>query len=88
MFIVEWNDFEGNQHQREFDTLEDAQLEAAYLETKYGERIAPQETLLKIAKALGVHLRDLADNSWLEEFEQQHPDANERANAVLQILRP
>ena len=35
MFIVEWNDFEGNQHQREFDTLEDAQLEAAYLETKY-----------------------------------------------------
>jgi hypothetical protein len=35
VFIVEWNDFEGNQHQREFDTLEDAQLEAAYLETKY-----------------------------------------------------
>ena len=35
MFIVERNDFEGNQHQREFDTLEDAQLEAAYLETKY-----------------------------------------------------
>ena len=48
-----------------------------------GERIAPQETLLKIAKALGVHLRDLADNSWLEEFEQQHPDANERANRGL-----
>ena len=39
-----------------------------------------QETLLKIAKALGVHLRDLSDDSWLEEFEQQHPDANERAN--------
>lgn len=36
-----------------------------------GERIAPQETLLKIAKALGVHLRDLADNSWLEEIDQQ-----------------
>lgn len=35
MFIVEWNDHEGNQRQREFDTLEDAQLEAAYLETKY-----------------------------------------------------
>ena len=35
MFIVEWNDYEGNQQQREFDTLEDAQLEAAYLETKY-----------------------------------------------------
>lgn len=30
-----------------------------------------QETLLKIAKALGVHLRDLVDNSWLEELDQQ-----------------
>jgi len=30
-----------------------------------------QETLLKIAKALGVHLRDLVDSSWLEEFDQQ-----------------
>lgn len=35
MFIVEWNDHEGNQHQREFDTKEDAQLEAASLEEKY-----------------------------------------------------
>lgn len=35
MFIVEWNDFERNQHQREFDTLEDAQLEAAYLEEQF-----------------------------------------------------
>ena len=35
MLIVEWNDHEGNQRQREFDTLEDAQAEAAYLETKY-----------------------------------------------------
>lgn len=35
MYIVEWNDFEGNQHQREFDTLEDARLEAASLEEKY-----------------------------------------------------
>lgn len=46
-----------------------------------------QKTLLKIAKALGVHLRDLADNSWLEEFEQQHPDANERANRGLAVIR-
>ena len=23
MFIVEWNDYEGNQQQREFDTLEE-----------------------------------------------------------------
>lgn len=30
-----------------------------------------QKTLLKIAKALGVHLRDLADNSWLEEIDQK-----------------
>lgn len=35
MFIVEWNDHEGNQRQRTFETLEDAQLEAAYLEEKY-----------------------------------------------------
>lgn len=35
MFIVEWNDHEGNQQQRTFDTKEDAELEAAYLETKY-----------------------------------------------------
>lgn len=35
MFIVEWNDFEGNLNQRMFDSLEDAQLEAAYLETKF-----------------------------------------------------
>ena len=35
MFIVEWNDHKGNQQQRTFETLEDAQLEAAYLETKY-----------------------------------------------------
>ena len=35
MFIVEWNDFEGNQHQREFDTLEDVQLEAASLEEQF-----------------------------------------------------
>lgn len=30
-----------------------------------------QKTLLKIAKALGVHLRDLSDDSWLEEIDQQ-----------------
>ena len=32
------------------------------------------ETQVKIAKALGVHLRDLADTSAWEEFDQQHPD--------------
>lgn len=35
MYIVEWCDHTGQLNQREFDTLEDAQLEAAYLETKY-----------------------------------------------------
>lgn len=45
-----------------------------------------QETLLKIAKALGVHLRDLSDNSWLEEFDRQHPDAIERAKRGLAVI--
>ena len=35
MFIVEWTDFEGNLNQREFDTLDDARLEAASLEEKF-----------------------------------------------------
>lgn len=44
-----------------------------------GERIAPQSNLIKIAKALGVHLRDLADTSIWEEFDKQHPDMGENA---------
>ena len=35
MFIVEWTDHEGNLNRRTFDTLEDAQLEAASLEEQY-----------------------------------------------------
>lgn len=35
-----------------------------------GERIAPQDNLVKIAKALSVHLRDLADTSIWEEFDK------------------
>lgn len=35
MYRVEWDDFEGNAHERIFETLEDAKLEAANLETKY-----------------------------------------------------
>lgn len=46
-----------------------------------------QETLLKIAKALGVHLRDLSDNSWLEELDQQHPDAEEQTARGLAVIR-
>lgn len=47
------------------------------------------ETLLKIAKALDVHLRDLADNSWLEEIDRQYPTAGEeyaRYKAVNKYL--
>lgn len=39
-----------------------------------GDRIAPQESLTKIAKALGVHLRDLADTSMWEEFDKEYPN--------------
>jgi len=48
-----------------------------------------QKTLLKIAKALGVHLRDLSDDSWLEEIDRQHPTAGKeyaRYKAVNQYL--
>lgn len=42
-----------------------------------GDRIAPQEALIKIAKALGVHLRDLANTSMWEEFNKEHPNIGE-----------
>ncbi len=42
-----------------------------------GDRIAPQVALTKIAKALGVHLRDLADTSMWEEFDKEHPNMEE-----------
>lgn len=35
MYIVEWNDHEGNQHQIEFEKPEDAELEAESLREKY-----------------------------------------------------
>lgn len=35
MYIVEWNDHEGNQQQREFDSLEAAELEVAALEKEF-----------------------------------------------------
>lgn len=35
MYIVEWCDHTGQLNQRAFDTKKDAELEAAYLETKY-----------------------------------------------------
>lgn len=42
-----------------------------------GDRIAPQEALIKIAKALGVHLRDLVDTSIWEEFDKEYPNIGE-----------
>lgn len=35
MYIVEWNDHEGNQHQRVFGSREVAELEAASLEREF-----------------------------------------------------
>ena len=35
VYIVEWCDHTGQLNQRAFDTKEDAELEAAYLETKF-----------------------------------------------------
>ena len=42
-----------------------------------GERIAPQKALIAIAKALGVHLRDLADTSMWNEFDKKYPNMGE-----------
>ncbi len=55
-----------------------------------GDRIAPQEALTKIAKALGVHLRDLANTSMWEEFDKEHPNMREevaRFEAVTAYLK-
>jgi transcriptional regulator with XRE-family HTH domain len=48
------------------------------------------ETLIKIAKALGVQLRDLTDTSIWEEFDKQYPDMGEnvaRFEAVTAYLK-
>lgn len=53
-------------------------------------RTPKQSTLIKIAKALGVHLRDLADTSIWEEFDKQYPDMGEnvaRFGAVTAYLK-
>lgn len=55
-----------------------------------GERIAPQENLVKIAKALSVHLRDLVDTSIWNEFDKRIPDVGEkeaRFEAVTAYLK-
>lgn len=35
MYLVEWDDWEGNRHQLTFDRLEDARLEAEALKEKF-----------------------------------------------------
>lgn len=35
MYVLTWDDFEGIQHEMEFDRLEDAELEAARLNEKF-----------------------------------------------------
>ncbi len=35
MYIVEWNDHEGNRHEMTFDNRADAELEAASLEEEF-----------------------------------------------------
>lgn len=52
-----------------------------------GTRLPKQETQIKIAKALGVHLRDLADTSIWDELDQQHPDTGEQAARGLAVIR-
>lgn len=43
----------------------------AIMRYEKGQREPRQDTLIKIAKALGVHLRDLADTSMWEEFDRK-----------------
>lgn len=43
MFVVQWNNHEGNLEGRTFESLEDAKLEAEYLKEKHsGVRILDQ----------------------------------------------
>lgn len=42
----------------------------AIMRYEKGQREPRQDTLIKIAKALGVHLRDLVDTSMWEEFDE------------------
>lgn len=51
------------------------------------QREPKQETLLKIAKVLGIHLRDLMDQSIWEEFDQQHPEAVKQVNEGLAAIK-
>ena len=52
VFIVEWNDHEGNQQRQPVKTLEDAKLEAASLEEKYGYVVINTEGGLNLKEHL------------------------------------
>lgn len=58
----------------------------AVMRYEKGQREPKQETLLKIAKALGVHLRDLIDQSIWEEFDTQHSEAVKQVNEGLAVI--
>ena len=73
--IKHWKVQKGLSQKELGDQIGMSQQQIGQYET--GTRTPKQETLLKIAKALGVHLRDLADNSWLEEIDRQYPTAGE-----------
>ena len=73
--IKHWRVQKGLSQKELGDQIGMSQQQIGQYET--GTRTPKQETLLKIAKALGVHLRDLADNSWLEEIDRQYPTAGE-----------
>ena len=49
-------------------------------------RTPKQSTLTKIAKALGVHLRDLADTSIWEEFDKQYPNLGKESTELKHSL--
>ena len=85
--IKHWRVQKGLSQKELGDQIGMSQQQIGQYET--GTRTPKQETLLKIAKALGVHLRDLADNSWLEEIDRQYPTAGEeyaRYKAVNKYL--
>lgn len=51
-----------------------------------GERVPPQDTLLKIAKALDIHLRDLLDSSIWEDFDKKHSDEIKNTVKYLEFI--
>lgn len=64
---------------RQLSIKADVPYNTLYAIVKRKSSRVDMETLLKIAKVLGVHLRDLADSSMWEEFDKQHPEAGKEA---------